>query len=239
MAIMGILSQVMSIGSSLLGMLGMGGNNKARFLVEGASSPLYVQFNPEAYSVSETVNYRQVSAQGTEKDVTQYVGSVKSVANLSFYFDTDSVLSTNPMEVKKATDVSALTTHFSNLLRVNGELHRPPIVAFAWGSISISGFITQVDTRFTMFDSRGVPVRAKVDCTLVSVGDSSAIKRSPLMSPDRTKSRVMSEDTNIWAIAELEYGDINKWRLIAKANDIMDPMDIPAGTILRVPAITD
>ena len=239
---MGILSQVMSVGSSIAGMLGLGGmagSNKAQFQIEGEPYPLYVQFNPEQYSVSESVEYRQVSAQGTEKDVTQYAGSVKSLASLSFYFDTDSVTSTDAVGSKKASDVSALTEKFANLLRVNGDLHRPPFVRFSWGSINITGFIMQVDTAFTMFDSRGVPVRAKVDCKLISIGDSSAIKRSPLMSPDRTKSRMLSEDTNLWAIAASEYGDIGKWRLIAKANGIMEPMNIPAGTVLKVPAITD
>ncbi|WP_130861745.1 CIS tube protein [Bacilliculturomica massiliensis] len=232
---MGILSAVNSAKTALSGMM----NNKAKFKIEGDALPLYVQFNPESYSISETVEYNQVSAQGTNSDVTQYVGSVKSVASLSFYFDTDSVLATSVSQSKIATDVSALTVKFSALLKVDGNLHRPPCVTFSWGSISITGVVVKVDTSFTMFDKKGVPVRAKVDCTLLSVGQQSAIKRSPFASPDRTKSRVLSEDTSLWELAGREYGDIEQWRLIAKANGILDPLDVPAGTALKIPALTD
>ncbi|MDR1548449.1 MAG: hypothetical protein LBT06_07680 [Hungatella sp.] len=232
---MGILSELSSVKNAVSGML----NNKAKFKIEGDSFPLYVQFNPESYSVSERVEYNQITGQGSAKDVTQYVSSVKSVSSLSFHFDTDSVLASNVSKSKIATDVSALTAKFSNLLRVDGDLHRPPLVTFVWGSISITGVVVSVDTSFTMFDRKGVPVRAKVDCKLLSSGEESAIRRSPLQSPDRTKSRVMSEDSNLWELANREYGDINRWRVIARANRILDPMDIETGTVLKVPALTD
>lgn len=232
---MGILSAASSVTNTLSGML----HHKAKFKIEGDLIPLYVQFNPETYSIKESVEYNQVSAQGNNGDVTQYVGSVKSVADLSFHFDTDSVLATSAAKSKIATDVSALTVKFSNLMKVDGNLHRPPLVTFSWGSISISGVVVRVDTTFTMFDKKGVPVRAKVDCTLLSVGSQSSIKRSPLASPDRTKSRVLSEDTSLWELAGREYGDISQWRLIARANGILDPLDVPAGTVLKIPALTD
>lgn len=232
---MGILSELSSVTNAVSGML----NNKAKFKIEGELFPLYVQFNPESYSVSERVEYKQIPGQGDEKSVIQYVSAVQSVSSLSFNFDTDSVLAASVSKSKIATDVSALTTKFSNLLRIRGDLHRPPLVKFVWGSISIKGVVISVDTSFTMFDQKGVPVRAKVDCKLLSWGTESAVRRSPLQSPDRTKSRVMSEDSNLWELANREYGDMNRWRIIARANQILDPMDIETGTVVKVPALTD
>lgn len=232
---MGILSAVSVAANALGGMR----HHKAKFQIEGELLPLYVQFNPEQYSVSESVEYSQVSAQGANSDVTQYVGSVKSVAHMSFHFDTDSVLATSVTKSKIATDVSALTVKFSNLMKIDGNLHRPPIVTFTWGSISIRGVVVKVDTTFTMFDKKGVPVRAKVDCSILSVGSESAVRRSPFASPDRTKSRVLSEDTNLWELAGREYGDTGQWRLIAKANGILNPLDTVPGTVLKIPALTE
>ena len=214
-----------------------GKNNKAKFIIEGDSEPLNVQFNPEQYTVKETVEYSQISSRGTDKDITQYVGHVKAVASISFHFESEYMFEGNAAEPRFTTDVSQLTAKFANLLRIDGNLHRPPYVTFIWGSISIRGFITSVATNFTMFDNQGVPVRAKIDCELLSVGGESAVKRSPLMSPDRTKSRVLTEDTDIWKLAALEYGDINRWRIIAKANKILDPINIPVGKVLKVPAL--
>ncbi len=214
-------------------------NNKARFKIEGETSPLYVQFNPESYSVQESVEYHRVAGAKVDKTVQQFVSSVKSVTSLSFYFDTDSVLAASASKSVAAQDVSALTEKFSGLMRVDGDLHRPPLVTFVWGSISVTGVITQMNTSFTMFTSQGMPVRAKVDCKLSSTGSGSALKRSPLQSPDRTKSRVMTADSSLWALAAREYGDINRWRVIARANSIMDPLDVEPGTQIQVPALTD
>lgn len=230
---MGILSELSSVKNAITGMM----NNKAKFKIEGDLVPLYVQFNPETYSVSESVRYHQIPGQGTDQQTIQYVSSVQSVSSFSFHFDTDSVLAASISKSKIATDVAALTAKFSNLLKVDGDLHRPPVVTFVWGSINITGVVVQVDTSFTMFDKKGVPVRAKVDCKILSAGEESAIRRSPLQSPDRTKSRVMSADSNLWELANREYGDIGQWRVIAKANGILDPFAVEPGTVLKVPAL--
>lgn len=232
---MEILSGLNSVKNTISGMM----NHKAKFKIEGVLFPLYVQFNPESYSVNETVGYNHIPGQGSTKDVTQYVRSVQCVSSLSFHFDTDSVLATSVSDSQTAKDVSSLTKKFSNLLRVHGDLHRPPVVTFIWGSIHIAGVVLQVDTSYTMFDKKGMPVRAKVDLKILSISSESAVRISPLQSPDRTKSRVMSADSNLWELANREYGDINQWRVIAKANQIADPLDIETGTILKVPALTD
>ena len=64
-------------------------------------------------------------------------------------------------------------------------------------------------------------------------------RSSPLMSPDRTKAKTLTEDSSIFSIAEREYGDAREWRRIADANDIMNPLDIPVGKVLKVPSINE
>ena len=89
-----------------------------------------------------------------------------------------------------------------------------------------------------MFTKDGMPIRAQVDAVIMGFGESGSSKIA-LESPDRTKSRVVSDDTSIWSMAAREYDDISKWRLIAKANGIMDPFDIQSGTVLKVPAFKE
>ena len=90
-----------------------------------------------------------------------------------------------------------------------------------------------------MFDKSGKPLRALVDLKLKGFNGGASEMLSPLLSPDRTKARTMTEDNNIWNIAEKEYGDVREWRRIAEANNIMNPLDIPVGTVLKVPSIND
>lgn len=257
---MGILSELNMVKTALGGYF----NNKAKFNIENYPLPIYVQFNPESYSVQESVQYNEVRGNTPFRKTVQFVGAVQSITSLSFRFDTNSVITSSgvggalssmgntimsaadsvmsfaeKLGGASTLDVSALTAQFAKLMQIDGNLHRPPVVTFTWGSIMVMGVVERMNTTFTMFDGKGVPVQAQVDCQIKSTGDSSAAKRNPLFSPDRTKSRVMSEDNNLWGLAASEYGDMNHWRLIAKANHIMDPLDIEPGTLVRVPALTD
>ena len=52
-----------------------------------------------------------------------------------------------------------------------------------------------------------------------------------------TKSRVVVEGMSLWSLAYEEYDDCEKWRIIARANHIMNPLDIRPGQVIRIPAL--
>lgn len=159
----------------------------------------------------------------------EFSGTVVPQLNISFFFDTSGVIE---------SDVSVFTNKFADLIKLNPSLHRPSIVTFIWGSIYFPGVLRQVSTTYTMFDKNGMPIRAKVDAVMHGLPDK-VTSKVPLESPDRTKSRVVSDESSIWGIAKKEYDDMSKWRIIAKANEIMDPFEIPNGTVLKVPALKE
>ncbi len=212
-------------------------SNKASFIIEEGST-VKVQFNPEQFRITRTAEYHYTSQRENETSYIEYSGTVVPQLEISFFFDTSDVSIFSAITSKNASDVSELTKEFANLVNVKASLHRPPIVQFVWGSTCFPGFVKQVAVTYTMFDKSGMPIRAKVDTTLIGIPEVAA-SIIPLESPDRTKSRVVSDETGIWGLAGNEYGDISKWRVIAKANGIMDPFDIPAGTVLKVPALKE
>ena len=98
--------------------------------------------------------------------------------------------------------------------------------------------MTDVRQRFTMFLSSGKPVRAVVDVTFKSlINPLTLSKYSPFESPDRTKYRILDESSSLWQLAYEEYGDADKWKVIAEANGISDPLGIKAGMEIRLPPI--
>ncbi|SFS06779.1 CIS tube protein [Anaeromicropila populeti] len=209
-----------------------GGINKAYFEIEGQDS-LTVQFNPSEYSITEEAQYG--GRKSNEK--AQYVGNKMKTLHLTFYLDTSGYENVNGSSETDESDVTEVAIKYANLAIVDGDKHRPPIVKFVWGSIHFQGLVTKVQTSFTLFNGDGKPVRAKITTDIQEYWDETHARVDPLLSPDRTKRRIISEDTNVWNLAEKEYGDINKWRLIAKANQILDPLEIPNGTVLKVPAL--
>jgi hypothetical protein len=195
-----------------------------------------VQFNPAEYSLIEHAEYTQVPRQKSDSPVINFAGGRTPRLKMSLYFDTYNT-KTVALDLTEEKDVSEQVEKLAKLRQIVGKVHRPPIVAFVWGSLKFIGLVNSVTSTFTMFAKSGKPLRAKVDVEFLGLSNDDGSRRSPFESPDRTKIRVFSEDESLWNIAQKEYGDVGMWRCIAEANGIMDPLEIPVGTVLKVPAI--
>lgn len=223
---------------------------KAKLIIEKerGEETLKVQFNPAEYNLSDSVNYSEKNIPSMPGPITQFISGASSTLSLSLLFDTydtpengvrtPSGKGLEDMKAHKPTDVSLLTRKVAALTGIDGSLHRPPTVTFAWGALNFRGVVTDMKQTFTMFMPDGMPVRARVELTLKSVTDLSAKKReSPFESPDRTKFRTIHEGEHLWNFAAQEYGDPEQWRVIAKENELMDPLDIYPGQVIKLPAL--
>lgn len=91
---------------------------------------------------------------------------------------------------------------------------------------------------YTMFTESGMPVRAKVSLTfksLISLKDTK--RKSPFESPDRTKYRTLRQGMGLWDIANMEYGDPDMWKVIARENGILNPLEVRPGQVVKLPAL--
>lgn len=206
-----------------------------------ATEKISVLFNPSEYSISGGASYLSSkdksgtkNPEGMNKE--NYNGSKKQTLTLELFFDTSGKKILGQGSVV-ATDVSKVTKKFVALTRPKGEVHAPPIVCFVWGSLHFRGYIPDIKTTYTMFTSEGMPVRAKMSLTITEARKTSEKYMEPFESPDRTKARTVTEGISVFSIAQSEYGDADMWRVICTANNIEDPLNIPVGTVLSVPAL--
>jgi nucleoid-associated protein YgaU len=89
-----------------------------------------------------------------------------------------------------------------------------------------------------MFMENGMPVRAKLEVAFKSVMDlTESKKQAPFESPDRTKRRIVKQNMHLWELAWEEYGDPDMWRVIARANGLLNPLDLTPGQVLKLPAL--
>lgn len=202
------------------------------------TNEIEVLFNPSQYTLSESAGYNVTPVPTSDVPHVTFGGGNASVLNMELFFDTSPVLTTSILTNSKAEDVSKKVKDFESLVYIKGDLHSPPVVKFIWGSLSFKGVVTDIKSTYTKFMESGMPVQARVEISMTSFYSASETKRkSPFESPDRTKCRMIRDDCSIWDIARNEYGDASKWKVIAKANNIANPMEIPSGTILEVPAL--
>ncbi|MBQ9382942.1 MAG: hypothetical protein IJT87_01775 [Ruminiclostridium sp.] len=222
-------------------------SEKATLVIQGDSTEqVPVQFNPSEYRITSRSEYSQKARRKKDEPVVSFNGNKLSTLNVKLYFDCDEVTSLSSVAgaVKglitgesDEKDITKTIDKITSLTRISGDNHMPPGVVFVWGSLMFSGYADNVAVTYTMFDKKGKPLRAIVDLTISGMNGASDERSSPFNSPDRTKARTLTEDSSIWSIAGKEYGDAREWRRIADANGIMNPLEIPVGTVLSVPAI--
>ncbi len=216
-----------------------------------AKSVVYFSFNPSSYRITSRPNYKDVKHLAQDQEKKEFTGGVSSSLSVTLFFDsfsdpqlygpTKSFSVKNIISEGIENKIPPITDKLKKLemaAHVEGQEHKPPQVIFSWGNLNFKGVITDYSVEYTMFSMEGKPIRATVQLTISEVEDPAlTAKKSPFESPDRTKTRVVVEGMSLWSIAYQEYDDCEKWREIARANNIMNPLDIRPGQVIRIPAL--
>jgi hypothetical protein len=117
---------------------------------------------------------------------------------------------------------------------------RPPKVIFQWGPPSaflIEANITAVNVTYNRFAPDGTPVRAEVTIRLQqqpSLLGLLATNPTSAGLPGR-KAHTVTAGDSLARIATDRYGSPGRWRQLAEANDIDDPLRIRPGHQVYLP----
>ncbi|MBD5799850.1 peptidoglycan-binding protein [Bacillus pseudomycoides] len=188
--------------------------------------PVKVLFNPTEYTIEKSNQFQNTAIPGLSAPITQFVNGNVETLTMDLFFDA----------YERREDVRNYTDSVKALLHIDRHLHAPPVCKFIWGKLEFKAVIERVSQRFTMFLDSGVPVRATMNVTFKEYKTLSEQFHRPFReSSDRTKQRVIQQGDQLWLMAEREYRDPAKWRLIAEANQIDNPRILEAGKKISVP----
>ncbi|MCD1260492.1 peptidoglycan-binding protein [Paenibacillus athensensis] len=203
---------------------------KAMIIIDKGNSKENVEvlFNPAQYVLDASNTYKFEPVPGLSMPIGQFVSGGSTTLSMDLFFDT----------YEKGTDVRTYTKKISGLLDIEKELHAPPVCRFVWGSLDFKGVVEKVNQTFSMFLDTGVPVRAKLNVTFKSwYSKEEQLKGIPRHSADRTKQKMLNQGDQLWLIAAQEYEDPSKWREIARANGIDNPLKMQTGRRISVPRL--
>jgi Contractile injection system tube protein/LysM domain len=186
-------------------------------------------FNPEQYAIDRSNQFASQPIPGQQSPIIQFVRGESSTLNVDLFFDT--------YTYSGSEDVRKYTNQISDLLNIDPDMHAPPICSFDWGKLKFCGIIERVSKRFTMFNEQGIPVRATVGVTFKSVPPKIKEEDVFLSSPDRTKRRIVLQGDTLWMFASKEYGNPSQWRIIADANNIINPRILKPGIEIVIPPL--
>jgi len=254
------------LASEILGLRPGGGELQKLFISykygKGLTGRAEALFNPSELTFSRSVEWeaQEVAQQsGTWKDIKQrFVGVKPETLSIELFFDTyapatsggmlkqtaRSVIPPNPFQKPGSRSVKVKTDEFIKLARVDSELHQPPICHLHWGTFGSGeatgffvGVLTDVRQKFTLFLADGTPVRATLSCTFTESTTEAHIRAGEVHSADVVKTRQVRRNDTLHSLAAEEYNDPSLWRHIAKANGIVNPRDLPPGTVLIIPKL--
>lgn len=191
-------------------------------------------FNPHEYTIAKQNQYQQAETKGKNIPRIRFTQGGAQTLKLRLLFDT----------YAEGVDVRAHTTPLWQMMMIaedkadqrtgKGE---PPHCIFRWGRFAFEAVITQMSQKLTLFLRDGTPVRTVVDISLQQVIDEEEHGRQNPTSGGGVapKTRTLYAGDRLDLIAWEEYGDCEKWRLIAEANMIVDPLHMKTGQLIIVP----
>jgi nucleoid-associated protein YgaU len=207
----------------------------------GAGHP--VMYNPEELKLEQGNQFAEVAVPGRDTSPVQYVRGRNRVLTMELFFDT----------YETGEDVRVHTAPIVALLDRQSRTLAPPVLLFSLGRLQFRCVLTEAGQRFTMFDRDGTPVRSTMTVSLQEYEDIALDIRQGVFLGSPTASAVVdqvvgggaaavvhivTQGDTLSAIAGVYLGDPARWREIATANRIVDPLGLTPGVSLVIPGGT-
>lgn len=203
---------------------------KAQIMIVHTGQKFDVLFNPEEYTLNKDNNFASQSIPGLGSPILQFVNGNLRTLEMELFFDT--------FEPKPPRDVREETQRIVDLLKIDRDLHAPPILEISWASLNFTCVLARVSQKFIMFLDDGRPVRARLTVTFNEMIDEEReAKEVDKQTADFSKALVVMQGDRLSDIAGRLYGNPGLWRPIAIVNGLVDPRAIETGQTLRIPSL--
>jgi hypothetical protein len=195
-------------------------------------------FNPSKFSFTAANTWESESVPGRATPNKRFAGGASGTFSLSLVFDTTGTGTSVTTHTNKLLGLMKVDTTLAgyDAARNNG---RPPWIKFNWGTDihTFKAIISSLSVSFTYFSSDGLPLRANIEMSCeqyepdANWGPQNPTSGTP--TPNRTHQVRVGDSLD--RISAKYYGDSTKWRTIAAANGIGDPLELRPGSLLAIP----
>lgn len=235
---------VAAAATKTLGATGAGGPEKALFVVDPEftgkfpvgrppAQTLQCQYNPSELTISGGGTWSEEEASQSHKlPNVQFVRPKPRNLSVKLFFDR---YPDGDVEMELAT-LFDWTLPRRSALPVIGKASAPWL-RFHWGQKHyFKCRIESLNVTVALFLSTGAAARATADLTLVELPDVLPFTNPTSGGEGGERScQVLAGDT-LHSIAHRHYGHPRLWRGLAAVNGVDDPMRLPTGTTLSLPA---
>jgi hypothetical protein len=206
------------------------GFQKAKLSVDGGAE-IECGFNPQDYTISKTNVWTYKPTQTKDFPDPEFGGGLPMTYKLSLLLDAS--LQGPDKNIKD--DANKL------MGAMHGNGSAPKFIEFSWGSIKLpKAAPVSISIRYAMFRPNGDPIRAFVDLELAQAKPSTPAGQAQNPTTRAIaglRARTVRDGDSLQSMAFEAYGDATRWRVIAEANGIDNPMKLRRGAELTIPRL--
>jgi hypothetical protein len=216
---------------------------KAKLAIEGGDE-IQALFNPTEFTISKGNNWTFDPIKGTSLPKGKFGGGKPREMQVSLLLD--QTLPNGGKSVKEITDSLFKMMEVPSGSGAGGAGSVPPLVTFQWGEmIPFKAACTSLTVAFQLFKPNGTPIRADVKLALTQAESATSASANSGNRPTNPTTRsdgglgvhVVRDGDTLQSIAHKTYGDPHRWRLVAEANGIDNPLHLRRGTPLNLPRL--
>lgn len=206
------------------------GFQRAKLEIAG-NDPIECAFNPQTYTISKANVWTYKPTQGRDLPKPEFGGGMPMSFRLSLLLDAS--LDGPDKSVKDEANQLMQAMH--------GGGSAPKLITFSWGSVTLPKAVPMsISIQYALFHPNGEPVRAFVELELAQAEQLTPAGKA--QNPTTRgiaglRTHTIRAGDSLASIAYASYGDATRWRAIAEANGIDDPMRLERGSAIAIPRI--
>lgn len=233
--------------------------------IEPPKKTIFVQFNPEKYSLRHNVDFCDSQALGTSGTDLRFNRIEGEEVNFEFLFDSSGVVPPGKIKDGKGEEslmdkladignalmpaivnpfaevqtVEKEVEEFKNLLMgYDGETHQTSYLKLLWGGYTLTCRLKSMEIDYSLFRKDGRPIRARVKCGFKGTVDYKVmVAKENKSSPDLTHQRTLKMNDKLTLLSEDIYQNNSYYIDVAKNNKLLSFRQIDTGKKIKFPPI--
>ena len=210
------------------------------------SGKFKVLVNPEGYTRSYKIKYKDQQASGTKAKKMEFDKVEPEDIDFDFLFDKTGALpgtftatDSAGIEQESKDGIWPDIEQFKKVVYdYKGEIHQPPYLIIQWGELVFKCVLREMSINFKLFRPDGTPIRATVKAKFTSTVENELRVRSQKdKSPDITHMRIVKAGDTLPMMCYEVYEEPGYYMQVARANNLINFRNLEPGTRVFFPPI--